>query len=167
MRTSSATGNKGLNLAMRAAILATMTFAGFHAPFSHSQTTSGAAKSLARVSSPVQFDIVSVKMHNPDTQGSRMQLQPDGIRQAPVSPGRGRHEDRCGARPQPVDEGLSGRTVHPRRRTDSAPRMVRVARPSAVDIPCRFSAPTSRGSARAARLGSADVRLRRADGCRV
>jgi uncharacterized protein (TIGR03435 family) len=80
MRTASATGNKGLNLATRASLLATMTFAGFHAPFSHRQTTSGAAKSSDRVTSPIQFDVVSVKMHNPDTQGSRMQLLPDGIR---------------------------------------------------------------------------------------
>jgi len=79
MRKSSATGNKGLNLTTRAAIVVTMTFAGFHTQISHSQTTSNAAKPLDRVTSPIQFDVVSVKMHSPDTQRSRMQLLPDGI----------------------------------------------------------------------------------------
>src|SRR5580658_8222230 len=29
---------------------------------------------------PVQFDVISVKMHSPDPQGGRIQLTPDGVR---------------------------------------------------------------------------------------
>jgi uncharacterized protein (TIGR03435 family) len=49
-------------------MLAPMIFAGLLAPISQGQTA------------PVQFDVVSVKMHSPDNQGSRMQLTPDGVR---------------------------------------------------------------------------------------
>src|SRR5580698_1537542 len=51
-----------------AAIVAAMIFGGLLAQISRGQTA------------PVQFDVVSVKMHSPDNQGGRTQLTPDGVR---------------------------------------------------------------------------------------
>src|SRR4051812_40469097 len=50
------------------AIFAAMILGGFFGQISQGQTA------------PVQFDVVSVKMHKPEARDSRMQLLPDGIR---------------------------------------------------------------------------------------
>lgn len=51
-----------------ATIFAVLMFGGLLAQISHGQTA------------PVQFDVVSVKMHSPDNQGGGMQLLPNGVR---------------------------------------------------------------------------------------
>jgi uncharacterized protein (TIGR03435 family) len=53
-----------------------MIFGVAAAPVSYGQANS-ASDSVAR---PVQWDVVSVRMHPPDSKDSRMQLLPDGIR---------------------------------------------------------------------------------------
>jgi uncharacterized protein (TIGR03435 family) len=81
MRTTGQATDKRLHLGAPAAILAAMIFGGLPTHISYGQTKSDtAASSSDSASRPVQFDIVSVKLHNPDTQESRMQLLPDGIR---------------------------------------------------------------------------------------
>lgn len=64
------------------ALFAALIFAGLPASTSHSQTRQdpAAASPSARVPSPIQFDVVSVKMHDPENRDSRMQLLPDGVR---------------------------------------------------------------------------------------
>src|ERR1017187_1252205 len=61
-------------------IFVAMVLGGLAAPICHGQTDPGAAAPSDSVTRPVQFDVVSVKMHNPDNQGGRMQLLPDGVR---------------------------------------------------------------------------------------
>jgi uncharacterized protein (TIGR03435 family) len=68
MRTTDETKDKRLQLGAAATILGAMTFGGLLAQVSESQTA------------PVQFDVVSVKMHNPENGDSRMQLLPEGVR---------------------------------------------------------------------------------------
>jgi uncharacterized protein (TIGR03435 family) len=68
MRTTDETKDKRLHLGAPAAIFVAIIFGGVLAQISHGQTA------------PVQFDVISVKMHSPDNQGSRMQLTPDGVR---------------------------------------------------------------------------------------
>ena len=63
----------------QAAIFAAIILAGLPTHISHAQTKSTPAASDS-ITSPIQFDVVSVKMHPPDTKDSRMQLLPDGIR---------------------------------------------------------------------------------------
>jgi uncharacterized protein (TIGR03435 family) len=77
---SGETSNKRRSLCARAAMFAAMISAGLAAPICHGQTDPGAAAPSDSVTRPVQFDVVSVKMHNPDNQGGRMQLLPDGVR---------------------------------------------------------------------------------------
>jgi uncharacterized protein (TIGR03435 family) len=72
MRTTDETRDKRLHLGA-AAIFAAMIFGGLLAQSSPGQTRSGPA-------APVQFDVVSVKMHNPENGDSRMQLLPEGVR---------------------------------------------------------------------------------------
>jgi uncharacterized protein (TIGR03435 family) len=69
-------------LGAAAAIFAAMIFAGLLAQISHGQTRSDSAAPSPSdsVTAPVQFDVVSVKMHNPENRDSRMQLLPDGVR---------------------------------------------------------------------------------------
>lgn len=67
MRIIGGTRNKRLQLGASAAMFAAMIFGGLLAQVSHGQTA------------PVQFDVVSVKMHSPDNQGGRMQLLPNGV----------------------------------------------------------------------------------------
>jgi uncharacterized protein (TIGR03435 family) len=81
MRTTSQTRDKKFHLGAPVAILAAMIFGGLPIHISYGQTKSDpAAPSSDSANRPVQFDVVSVKLHNPDTQESRMQLLPDGIR---------------------------------------------------------------------------------------
>ena len=80
MRTTGQTKDRRLHFGAPAAILAVMIFGGLPTHISYGQTKSDPAGSLDSVTHPIQFDVISVKMHNPDTQGSRMQLLPDGIR---------------------------------------------------------------------------------------
>jgi uncharacterized protein (TIGR03435 family) len=85
MKTTYQTMHTSLHLAVPAAILAAMIFAGLPAHISYgqaSQTKSDPASPSPSdsVTHPVQFDVVSVKMHNPDNHEGRMQLTPDGIR---------------------------------------------------------------------------------------
>jgi uncharacterized protein (TIGR03435 family) len=54
-----------------AAIFAAMLFGGLLAQICDGQTS---------LTPPVQFEVVSVKMHSPDNQGGRTQLTPDGVR---------------------------------------------------------------------------------------
>jgi uncharacterized protein (TIGR03435 family) len=68
MRTTDEARNKRLHLGASAAIFGAIIFGGFLAQISQGQTA------------PVQFDVVSVKMHPPDNQGGRTQLTPDGVR---------------------------------------------------------------------------------------
>jgi uncharacterized protein (TIGR03435 family) len=62
-----------------AAIFAAIILVGLPTHISHAQTKRTPAASDG-ITSPIQFDVVSVKMHPPDTHESRMQLTPDGIR---------------------------------------------------------------------------------------
>lgn len=83
MRTIGETRDKRLHLGASAAIFAAMIFGGLLAQISHSQTRSdpaAAPSSSDSVTAPVQFDVVSVKMHSPENRDSRMQLLPDGVR---------------------------------------------------------------------------------------
>ncbi len=66
----------------RTLILAAMVFAALSAPASRAQTKPDAAAPSPSDSAPhpIQFDVVSVKMHPPDSKDSRMQLLPDGVR---------------------------------------------------------------------------------------
>jgi uncharacterized protein (TIGR03435 family) len=68
MRTTHETKHKRLHLGAAAAIFAAMILGGLLAQISHGQTAL------------VQFDVVSVKMHNPENGDSRMQLLPEGVR---------------------------------------------------------------------------------------
>ena len=61
-------------------IFVAMVLGGLAAPICHGQTDPGAAAPSDSVTRPIQFDVVSVKMHNPDNKDSRMQLLPDGVR---------------------------------------------------------------------------------------
>ena len=83
MRTTTGeTRGKRLHLGALAAILTAMIFGGLPSCISYGQAKSDPA-ALSRsdnVTRPVQFDVVSVKMHNPDVKGGRMQLTPDGVR---------------------------------------------------------------------------------------
>jgi hypothetical protein len=69
-------------LGASATILAAMILGGLPAHISYGQTKShpAAPSPSDGVTSPVQFDVVSVKIHNPDNRESRMQLTPDGVR---------------------------------------------------------------------------------------
>jgi len=82
MRTTGSARGKRLRLSAQAAVLAAMIIVGLSAHIFYGQTKSGSAAPSPSdgVSAPVQFDVVSVKMHPPDTKESRMQLLPDGIR---------------------------------------------------------------------------------------
>src|ERR1035441_9009311 len=81
MRTTGSTKEKKLHLGTPAAILAAMIVGGLPAHISYGQTKSGpAAPSSDGVTAPVQWDVISVKIHPPDTKDSRMQLLPDGVR---------------------------------------------------------------------------------------
>jgi uncharacterized protein (TIGR03435 family) len=83
MGTSNAKRNKKLHLGAPAAILAAMILGALPAHIFYgqtSQTKSDPAAPSDSVTSPIQFDVVSVKMHNPDNHEGRMQLTPDGIR---------------------------------------------------------------------------------------
>jgi len=66
----------------RTLILAAVAFAALSAPASRAQTQPAPVAPSASDSAahPIQFDVVSVKMHTPDVQGGRMQLTPDGVR---------------------------------------------------------------------------------------
>lgn len=81
MRIAGSARNKGLHLGA-AAVLAAMTVAGLLAPFSYAQTKSDPAAPSPSdgVTAPVQFDVISVKMHSPENGDSKMQLLPDGVR---------------------------------------------------------------------------------------
>ena len=68
MRTIGKTKDKRLHLGASVAIFAAMIFGGLLAQISHSQTA------------PVQFDVVSVKMHIPENGDVKMQLLPEGVR---------------------------------------------------------------------------------------
>jgi uncharacterized protein (TIGR03435 family) len=62
-------------------IFIALVFGGLPTRISYGQTKSAPAASPSdSVTRPVQFDVVSVKIRNPDTQESRMQLLPDGVR---------------------------------------------------------------------------------------
>jgi uncharacterized protein (TIGR03435 family) len=76
------TTDKGFHLGAWATIFAAMIFGGLPAHISYGQEKSNPAALSPSdgVTAPVQWDVVSVRMHNPDNQGSRMQLLPDGIR---------------------------------------------------------------------------------------
>jgi uncharacterized protein (TIGR03435 family) len=85
MTASGETRETRLRLGAGAAIFAAMIFAGLPAAISYGQTSQTksdpAAPSPSDIATrPVQFDVVSVKLHNPDTRESRMQLTPDGVR---------------------------------------------------------------------------------------
>jgi uncharacterized protein (TIGR03435 family) len=82
MRTNGEMREKRLSACVRPTIFAAMIFAGFSAPVSDGQTDPGPAVPSASdsVTRPVQWDVISVKMHNPDSKDSRMQLLPDGVR---------------------------------------------------------------------------------------
>jgi uncharacterized protein (TIGR03435 family) len=82
MRTIGQTMDIRLRWGGSAAIVAAMIVGALSIHISYGQTKSNLAPSSPsdRVTSPVQFDVVSVKMHNPENQGSRMQVLPDGIR---------------------------------------------------------------------------------------
>jgi uncharacterized protein (TIGR03435 family) len=83
MRTIGEPRDKRLHLGASATMVAAMTFGGLLAQIAHSQTRSGHAAapfSSDSVTAPVQFDVVSVKMHSPENRDSRMQLLPDGVR---------------------------------------------------------------------------------------
>jgi uncharacterized protein (TIGR03435 family) len=82
MRTIGAARDVRLHLGAPAAILAAMICGGIAAPISHGQTKVGSAAPSPSdsVTAPIQFDVVSVKLHNPENRDSRMQLLPDGIR---------------------------------------------------------------------------------------
>jgi uncharacterized protein (TIGR03435 family) len=82
MRTTGETSDKRLHLGAPAAILAAMIFGALSAHSSYGQTKPdpAAPSPSDSVTRPIEFDVVSVKMHNPDTQGSRMQLTLDGVR---------------------------------------------------------------------------------------
>jgi uncharacterized protein (TIGR03435 family) len=82
MRTTGETRDKRLHLGASAAILAAMILGGLPAHISYGQTKShpAAPSPSDGVTAPVQFDVVSVKIHNPDNRESRMQLTPDGVR---------------------------------------------------------------------------------------
>lgn len=62
------TRDKRFHVGASAAMFAAMIFGGFLAPISKGQTA------------PVQFDVVSVKMHNPENRDGRMELLPNGVR---------------------------------------------------------------------------------------
>ena len=79
MRTSE-TRDKRLHLGASAAMFAAIIFAGLLAQISRGQTRSDPAPPSESVTAPVQFDVVSVKMHSPENRDSRMQLLPDGVR---------------------------------------------------------------------------------------
>jgi uncharacterized protein (TIGR03435 family) len=66
----------------RTLIFAAVVFAALSAPASCAQTPPApvAPSSSDGVTRPLQFDVVSVKLHNPDNRESRMQLTPDGVR---------------------------------------------------------------------------------------
>lgn len=70
MRTIGETKDKRFHVGASSAMFAAMIWWGILAPISHAQTS---------VTAPVQFDVVSVKMHSPDNQGGRMQLLPNGV----------------------------------------------------------------------------------------
>jgi uncharacterized protein (TIGR03435 family) len=76
------TRHRRLRVGVCAAIVVAMIYPGLFAHVAYGQARSDAAASSPSetVAAPVQFDVVSVKMHNPDLQDSRMQLLPDGIR---------------------------------------------------------------------------------------
>jgi uncharacterized protein (TIGR03435 family) len=66
----------------RTLVFAAVVLAALSAPACRAQTQSApvAPSSSDSVTSPVQWDVVSVKMHNPENRDSRMQLLPDGVR---------------------------------------------------------------------------------------
>jgi uncharacterized protein (TIGR03435 family) len=82
MITSGEVGDGRLYVWARMTILvAGMIFAGLAAPVSYGQAKPDPAVSPSdTVTRPIQFDVVSVKLHNPDNQESRMKLTPDGVR---------------------------------------------------------------------------------------
>lgn len=82
MRTIRAVEDVRLHLGTPAAILAAMVCWGTAASISYGQTKVGSAAPPPSdsVTAPIQFDVVSVRMHNPENRDSRMQLLPDGIR---------------------------------------------------------------------------------------
>jgi uncharacterized protein (TIGR03435 family) len=82
MRTTGETRDKRVHLGAPAAIFAAMILGALSAHSSNGQTKSdpAAPSPSDSVTRPIQFDVVSVKIHNPDTQGSRMQLTADGVR---------------------------------------------------------------------------------------
>jgi uncharacterized protein (TIGR03435 family) len=82
MRTAGETRHKRLHLGAPAAILTAMIFVGLPAHIACGQTKPDptAPSPPDSVSRPMQFEVLSVKMHNPDSRESRMQLTPDGVR---------------------------------------------------------------------------------------
>jgi uncharacterized protein (TIGR03435 family) len=81
MRANGKTRNKRLHLGASAAILAAMIFGGLPAHiYGQTKPASAAPSPSDGVTAPVQFDVVSVKIHPPDNKDSRMQLLPDGVR---------------------------------------------------------------------------------------
>lgn len=79
MRTTASTKDKRPHLGAPATIFTAIILAGLPTHISYAQIKSIPAASDS-IPSSVQFDVVSVKMHPPDTKDSRMQLLPDGIR---------------------------------------------------------------------------------------
>ena len=81
MRTTGQTRYKKLHLG-GAAIFAVTIVGGLAAHISYAQTRSGptAPSPSDGVTVPIQFDVISVKMHPPDNKDSRMQLLPNGVR---------------------------------------------------------------------------------------
>jgi uncharacterized protein (TIGR03435 family) len=79
MRKTGSTKEKRRHLRAQTAVFAGIVLAGLPTHISHAQTKSIPAASDS-ITSPIQFDVVSVKMHPPDIKDSRMQLLPDGIR---------------------------------------------------------------------------------------
>lgn len=79
MRTTGSTRDKRRRMGAPAAIFAAIILAGLPTHIFCAQTKLSPAASDT-ITSPIQFDVVSVKMHNPENRDSRMQLLPDGIR---------------------------------------------------------------------------------------
>ena len=70
-----------LHIKVAAAFLAAMIPGALSAYVSYAQVRPETVPTVSdSVISPLRFDVVSVKVHAPDTQGTRMQLTPDGVR---------------------------------------------------------------------------------------
>jgi uncharacterized protein (TIGR03435 family) len=82
MRTTGEARGKRLRLGAPAAILAAMIVGGLPPCISYGQAKPDPSALFPSdgATAPVQFDVVSVKLHPPDTKDSRMQLLPDGVR---------------------------------------------------------------------------------------